>query len=75
MIDLILGPFIPYIAAGVGALVMFLFGYRQADKARTAKEMEKRLENVKKAQEVRDEVDALGDDELATRAARWVRRD
>jgi hypothetical protein len=75
VIDLILGPLMPYVAAGVGALVMFLFGYRQADKARTVKELEKRLENAKKAQEVRDEVDALDDDELAARASRWVRRD
>lgn len=75
MIDLILGPLMPYIAAAVSGLVMFLFGYRKAGQVRDAKETQKRLEDVKKAQEVRDEVDALDDDELAARATRWVRRD
>ena len=73
MIDLILGPLAPYIAAAVSGLVMFLYGYRKAGKARTVKETEKRLEDVKKAQEVRDEVHALDDIDLANRAARWLR--
>lgn len=73
MIELILGPLAPYIAAAVSGLVMFLYGYRKADKARTVKETEKRLEDVKKAQEVRDEVHALDDIGLANRAARWLR--
>lgn len=60
-------------AALVSGLVMYFFGYRKADKAREVKQTEKRLEDVKKAQEVRDEVEILDDAGLADRAARWLR--
>jgi hypothetical protein len=75
MIDLILGPFAPYIVAALSGLVVYFFGYRSADKARTAKEAKQRLKDMKTAQEVRDEVEILDDVELARRASRWVRND
>lgn len=60
-------------AALVSGLVMYFFGYRKAGKAHKAKETEKRLEDAKAAQEVRDEVETLDDVDLANRARRWVR--
>jgi hypothetical protein len=59
-------------AALLSGLVMYFFGYRKADKARTAKETGKRLKDVKTAQEVRDEVETLDDTGLADRAAKWL---
>ena len=60
-------------AALASGLVMYFFGYRKADKARTQQELKRRLKNTKQAQEVRDEVESLDDIDLATRARRWVR--
>lgn len=60
-------------AALASGLAMYFFGYRKADKAREVKQTEERLEDVKKAQEVRDEVEILDDAGLASRAARWLR--
>lgn len=73
MIDLLFGPLAPIISALVGGVVMFLYGYRMAGKARDADEAQKRLQTMKKAQEVRDEVEALDDIGLARRASEWVR--
>jgi len=53
---------------------MFVFGYRSASRARAAKDAERRLEDMKKAQEVRDEVEALDDIGLARRAAKWLHK-
>lgn len=60
-------------AALLSGLVMYFFGYRKAGKVRGAKETEQRLKDVKKAQEVRDEIHALDDIGLADRASRWLR--
>lgn len=72
MIELLFGPLAPIISAVVGGVIMFLYGYRMADKARDADEAQKRLQTMKKAQEVRDEVEALDDIGLARRASEWV---
>ena len=55
-------------------LAVFLFGYHRAGKAHKVEETEQRLEDIKEAQEVRNEVEALDDDGLAARAARWMRK-
>jgi uncharacterized protein HemX len=60
-------------AALASGVVMYFFGYRKAGTTRKAKETEQRLTDVKKAQEVRDEVETLDDVDLADRARRWVR--
>jgi hypothetical protein len=60
-------------AALVSGLVMYFFGYRKAGKVRGTKQTEQRLEDVKKAQEVRDEVIAMDDIGLANRATKWLR--
>jgi hypothetical protein len=59
-------------AAAVSGLVMYVFGYRKADKAREVKQTEQRLKDVMAAQEVRDEVETLDDAGLADRASKWV---
>lgn len=60
-------------AALASGLVAYLLGYRKAGKVREAKQTEKRLEDVKQAQEVRDEVEILDDAGLAARASKWLR--
>jgi len=71
MTDLILTASI----ALVSALVMFVFGYRASGKARERGQADKRLEDTKRAQEVRDEVGLLDDTGLAARASKWLRHD
>lgn len=65
-------------AAGVGAVITLLaaswFGGRKAAQADAiVRELEARLDAVKEAEEVRDEVEALDHDTLRKRAAVWVR--
>jgi hypothetical protein len=65
------------IAVGVAigsAVMMYLFGYRKAGQVHKTKETEQRLEDIKEAQEVHNEVEKMDDDELAARAARWMRK-
>lgn len=60
-------------AALLSGLTMYFFGYRKAGQTRTTRQTEQRLKDVKKAQEVRDEVEVLDDTGLADRASRWLR--
>ena len=59
-------------AALASGLAAYLLGYRKAGKVRAAKQTERRLEDMKKAQEVRDEVETMDDSGLADRAAKWL---
>lgn len=69
MIDLLIT-----VAAAIGSgLVMYFFGYRKAGKVHKVRQTERRLHDMKEAQEVRDEVETLDDVDLANRARRWVR--
>jgi hypothetical protein len=56
------------------AVVAYFFGHRTAGEVHKTKEAEQRLEDVKEAQEVRDEIETLDDAGLAARASQWVRR-
>lgn len=63
---------------GIGALIFslvvaYLFGKRAARKTDTARQTEQRLRDMKSAQEVRDEIENLGDRGLSDRASRWLR--
>lgn len=65
------------IAVGIAigsALMMYLFGYRKAGQVYETEETEQRLEDIKEAQEIHDEVKTLDDAELAARAARWLHK-
>lgn len=59
----------------VSALMMFVFGYCASGKARKHRQTDRRLEDIKRAQEVRDEIELLDDAGLAARASKWLRRD
>jgi preprotein translocase subunit YajC len=61
-------------AALLSGLAMYFFGYRRAGQTRKVKETEKRLKDMKTAQEVRDEVEILDDAGLADRASKWLRK-
>lgn len=60
-------------AAIVSGLVVYFFGYRKASKDHENKETAQRLDDVKEAQEVRDEIEILDDEGLSTRASQWLR--
>lgn len=60
--------------AVVSGLAMYFFGYRKAGRVQKAQQTERRLKDVKTAQEVREDVEALDDTGLAKRAAKWVRK-
>lgn len=74
MIDMIVGPLAPYLAAAIGGLLMYFYGYRKAGKAQEAKQTKRRLKDMKVAQEVRDDVEILDDTGLADRASKWLRK-
>lgn len=77
MIGLIPLRFKIYAILAVG-LVLGLLGWRSAgiraalEKAE-AEEKERRLDQMRTAKEVEDEVEALDDDGLRSRASKWVR--
>lgn len=58
----------------VSGLVAYLYGRRAEGKVRTAKEVSRRLDDMKTAKGVRDEIEALDDNGLATRASKWLRK-
>jgi len=72
MIDLLLGPLAPILSALGAAVLAFFMGYRRANKARDAQDAKQRVEDMKTAQEVRDEIETLDDTGLADRAAKWL---
>ncbi len=62
------------VVAGIAGLAAIWFGGRKAGvSAIKAKQNEERLEAVKEANEVRNEVEALDRDTLKRRASKWVR--
>lgn len=60
-------------AAFAGAVALWFGGRRSGVSAARAKQTATRLEAVKQAQEVENEVEALDRDTLKHRARRWVR--
>lgn len=58
----------------VSGLIAYLYGRRTEGKVRNAKEVKQRLDDMKTAKGVRDEVEALDDHSLAARASKWLRK-
>jgi hypothetical protein len=61
--------------AVLSGLAMYFFGYRKAGRVRSAQQTEHRLKDVRTAQGVREDVEALDDVGLAKRAAKWLHED
>lgn len=62
-----------WLAGIVGALVAALALKSRSAMSDKVKEQERRVDAINNAQEKRDEVDALGSNDLVSRAAEWVR--
>lgn len=63
-------------AVAFGAVAAILFAaYRKGGADAAAKRAEERLKSIKKAREVENEVDRLGDDALDRELDRWMRHD
>ena len=82
MLDIILGlltgakaQIYAFVAALVPALMagVYWLGRRDAAKKQAAKELRKRLDDLKEAKEIEDEVRGLDDNALRNRASKWVR--
>lgn len=56
-------------------LLLYMFGRRSGSNAQDVKQIEKRLDDAKTAEEVRSDVETLDGDNLTDRASRWVRDD
>jgi len=59
----------------VGLIGIYWQGRRAGVDAVTAKTQKRRIEDIQAAQEVENEIDALGADELRYRASKWLRND
>lgn len=63
-------------AVAIGAALAILFAaYSKGASDNKAKRAEQRLKSIKKAREVENEVDRLGDDALDRELDRWMRHD
>lgn len=63
-------------AIAIGAALAILFAaYRKGAADNQAKRAEQRLKSIKKAREVENEVDRLGDDAVDRELDRWMRHD
>ena len=66
--------FIALAVGAVGIIGLILMARSWGKKAERAKQIEARLNAVKKAEEIRDEVEGLPDDERRKLARRFVRK-
>lgn len=63
-------------AIAIGAALAMLFAaYSKGRQDASAKRAEKRLNEIKKAREIENEVDRLGDDAVDRELDRWMRHD
>ena len=64
-----LNEIVPWLIAIIGVLIGAL-GFKSRSKAR---EIERQMKTLDKAQKVRNEVGSLSDDDVLDRATKWVR--
>lgn len=64
-----LSELVPWLIAVIGVLIGAL-GFKSRSKAR---EIERQMEALDKAQKVRNEVNSLSDNDVLDRATKWVR--
>jgi hypothetical protein len=62
------------VAAGIALIAAFLFIRRSGYKAAEAKERERKADAIEAMKEIRDEVEALPDDDRRNELGRFVRR-
>lgn len=63
----------PYIVGGLAIVAGWFTAKRSGAKAEQAKQDKERLQAVKKAKEVQDDVDTMDNNAARQRAGRWVR--
>lgn len=64
-----------YLAAIGAALAILFAAYSKGKQDAASKRAEQRLKSIKKAREVENEVDRLGDDAVDRELDRWMRHD
>lgn len=75
IIDLILGPAMPYLIGAVGLAGAFFMGKSKGSNTERRKVAEKRAETAQEAREIDDEVNKAGDADVRADLAQWMRKD
>jgi len=73
LVDLVLGPFLPYIAAAVAGLGAFLAGRSSGTSKEKRKQAEASAERAKQAREINDEVRKSSNDDVRADLDEWMR--
>ena len=73
LIDLIIGPAMPYLLAVVGAAVTFLMGRSSGSNKERRKVAEKRAQTAQDARKIDDEDNKAGDDIVRADLGGWMR--
>ena len=73
LIDLVLGPAMPYLLAAVGVAGAFLMGKSKGSNTERRKQAEKRAETAQEAREIDDEVNKAGDADVRADLSGWMR--
>lgn len=73
IIDLILGPVMPYLIGAVGIAGAFFGAKRMGTNGERRKQAEKRAETAQEAREIDDEVNKAGDADVRADLSGWMR--
>lgn len=75
LIDLVLGPAMPYLLGAVGLVGAFFGVKRMGANGERRKQAEKRAETAQEAREIDDEVNKAGDADVRADLSGWMRKD
>ena len=75
IIDLILGPAMPYLLGAVGLVGVFFGVKRMGGNGERRKQAEKRADTAQEAREIDDEVNKAGDSDVHDELSGWMRKD
>ena len=75
LIDLVLGPALPWLIGVVGALLAIFGANRMGANGERRKQAEKRAETAQEAREIDDEVNKAGDADVRADLSGWMRKD
>jgi len=75
LIDLIIGPALPYLLAAIAAAGTFLVGRSNGSTKERRKQAEKRAETAQEAREIDDDVNKAGDAAVRDELSDWMRKE
>ena len=75
LIDLILGPAMPYLLGAIGLVGAFFGVKRMGANGERRKQAEKRAETAQEAREIDDGINKAGDADVRADLSGWMRKD